>query len=623
MSSALTYTLSLKDLVTSKLRTISVTSDEALDHFADLEKKANAVSSSFKNMGVSVHTLQQKIDLLKRERDLLPIGSLQAIRQYNSEITRLTRNVNTLQTINGSKLKTWASGAISSLPGLATNPLVLAGTALYGTVKKGMEADMQKANMLTLTGGDQKQADALYNRVSDYAKATPYGKSDLIDAQKTMMGFGMSGDKSFNTLKQIGDIAMGDAQKMQSLTLAFSQATSAGKLQGQDLLQMINAGFNPLNEISKRTGESMASLKERMSNGKLSAHELAKAFAYATDEQGLFYKGAEKAGETLGGRFNTLMDSIAELALSVYRVIQPVLMPVINFAIKVVDSLGGGIAWLIDKISSGEGFIRNLAIGIGLLTASLILYNAWTALTAFAQSTLTLAVLKTNLAFMLNPVFWIIAGIVALIAVIFYLVKAYDGWGAAWSSLIEFLKISWEIFKNVFEIIWLGIRNVFLDNIAIMTAAWYKFKGLWDKDGANEGLARLKEESAARAKELADAKAHGIELKVSALNALGGIKLTRNKETFGTIKDGLMDKLGMGGLNKTMNGETATGTGDKGNMATAAVNGGPRVININGVKFADTIAIHGGGGKTAMENAEDQLSEMFLRVLNSGARMAT
>lgn len=300
-------------------------------------------------------------------------------------------------------------------------------------------------------------------------------------------------------------------------------------------------------------------------------------------------------------------------------------MPVINFAIKATDALGGGIAWLIEKFKSGEGFVRNLAIGIGLLTASLIIYNAWTSLTAFAQSKLTLAVLKTNLAFMLNPVFWIIAGIVALIAVIIYLVKAYDGWGAAWSSLIEFLKISWEIFKNVHERVWLGIRNVFLDNIAVMTAAWYKFKGLWDKDGANEGLARLKEESDVRAKELADAKAKGLELRVSGINAVKGIKLTRNNETFGSIKDGLMDKLGMGGLNETMSGETPgnTPTGGKGNMATAAVNGGPRVININGVKFADTIAIHGGSGKTAHENAEDQLSEMFLRILNSGAKMAT
>jgi hypothetical protein len=233
MSAALTYTLSLKDLITSKLRTISATGDKAAKYFSELEQQANEVSSSFKHMGVSVHTLQQKIELLKRERDLLPTGSLQAIRTYNAEINKLSRNVNTLQTINGSKLKTWATGAISSLPGLVTNPLEMAGAMLYGTVKKGMDTDMQWANMLTLTGGDQKRADLLYGQVSDYAKATPYSKSDLIDAQKTMMSFGIAGETSLGVLKQIGDIAMGDAQKMQSLALAFSQATSAGKLQGQ------------------------------------------------------------------------------------------------------------------------------------------------------------------------------------------------------------------------------------------------------------------------------------------------------------------------------------------------------------------------------------------------------
>ena len=143
-----------------------------------------------------------------------------------------------------------------------------------------------------------------------------------------MMSFGLSSEFAFDKLKQIGDIAMGDSQKMQSLSLAFSQATSAGKLQGQDLLQMINAGFNPLNEISKRTGESMTSLKERMSAGKISADELSLAFQWATEEGGLFYQGAEKAGDTVAGKWNSLKDTLSEMAISIFNVIQPVLRPI-------------------------------------------------------------------------------------------------------------------------------------------------------------------------------------------------------------------------------------------------------------------------------------------------------
>ena len=72
-------------------------------------------------------------------------------------------------------------------------------------------------------------------------------------------------------LRAIGDISMGDTQKLQSLTLAFAQMSSTGKLMGQDLLQMINAGFNPLSVISEKTGKSIGVLKDEMSKGAISA----------------------------------------------------------------------------------------------------------------------------------------------------------------------------------------------------------------------------------------------------------------------------------------------------------------------------------------------------------------
>ena len=93
-----------------------------------------------------------------------------------------------------------------------------------------MENELQKQNITSLLAGDTNAADALFNQISEYGKKTVYDKAGLIEAQKTMMSFGLSSEKSFSTLKQIGDIAMGDANKMQSLALAFSQVTSAGKL---------------------------------------------------------------------------------------------------------------------------------------------------------------------------------------------------------------------------------------------------------------------------------------------------------------------------------------------------------------------------------------------------------
>ena len=134
-----------------------------------------------------------------------------------------------------------------------------------GITEAGAAAELQLMNLKTLFGGNAEAADDMYKRISEYGKVTPYDKAGLLEAQRTMMSFGMSGEAAFSTLQQIGDIAMGDSQKLQSLALAFAQMQSTGKLMGQDFNQMINAGFNPLNEISKATGKSVGELKEEMS----------------------------------------------------------------------------------------------------------------------------------------------------------------------------------------------------------------------------------------------------------------------------------------------------------------------------------------------------------------------
>lgn len=155
---------------------------------------------------------------------------------------------------------------------MASNYVEKFSGALNGITEAGLAAELQLMNLKTLFGGNADAAADMYERISDYGKVTPYDKAGLLEAQRTMMSFGLSGEAAFSTLKQIGDIAMGDSQKMQSLALAFAQMSSTGKLTGQDLMQMINAGFNPLNEISKQTGKSVGELKEEMSKGAISAN---------------------------------------------------------------------------------------------------------------------------------------------------------------------------------------------------------------------------------------------------------------------------------------------------------------------------------------------------------------
>lgn len=191
--------------------------------------------------------------------------------------------------------------------------------AVNGIVEVGSNAELQLMNLKTLFGGNAQAAKEMYERISEYGKVTPYDKAGLIEVQRTMMSFGMTGERAFATLKQIGDIAMGDSAKMQSLALAFAQVDSTGKLMGQDLMQMINAGFNPLNEISRTTGKSVAQLKEEMSKGAISVDMVADAFESATSEGGLFYRAIDEASNTSAGKMAAIKDAIEEVKVSLFN----------------------------------------------------------------------------------------------------------------------------------------------------------------------------------------------------------------------------------------------------------------------------------------------------------------
>lgn len=242
--------------------------------------------------------------------------------------------------------------SLNAIPEFVSN----VSNAFQGLVGSSLEFEQQQANLKTLLNGDAEATDRLVNNIREYGKATVYDRSSLIEAQKTMMAFGLEADFAFGKLKNIGDIALGDSEKMKSLSLAFAQTTSTGKLMGQDLLQMINAGFNPLEVISQKTGKSIAALKDEMSKGAISAEMVAQAFEWATEEGGRFYKGAESAAETTAGKIAKMNDTIDEMKVSLF------------------EATGGATAWvaeigtLAQPLSGLLGLMPLIKNGFGSLT---------------------------------------------------------------------------------------------------------------------------------------------------------------------------------------------------------------------------------------------------------------
>lgn len=228
-----------------------------------------------------------------------------------------------------SKLVSFSDKALKLGTGLTlgvTTPLIAMATA---AVRSSSTMEMLQASFTTMLGSATK-ATTLMNSLKKMAAVTPFETTDLADASKTLLQFGINSERLLPTLQMLGDIAQGNGQKFNSLALVFGQMSSAGKLMGQDLLQMINAGFNPLKVISEKTGESISSLKDKMSKGAISADQVTEAFKMATSEGGLFYKGMETASKTFDGLTSTLKDDIATMGRSFVEDLMPILKDVVK-----------------------------------------------------------------------------------------------------------------------------------------------------------------------------------------------------------------------------------------------------------------------------------------------------
>lgn len=174
------------------------------------------------------------------------------------------------------------------------------------------EIQALEVSFRTLLGSQQASAE-LMRQMKEFAAATPLQLGDLAKGAQTMLGFNLDPDEIMPMLKAIGDISMGDAQKFQSLTLSFSQMQSVGKLMGQDLLQMINAGFSPLAVMADKTGKSIGELKEEMSAGAISADMVKQAFIDATSEGGQFFGMLSGQGDTVKGALAQLSGAFTDM----------------------------------------------------------------------------------------------------------------------------------------------------------------------------------------------------------------------------------------------------------------------------------------------------------------------
>ena len=298
-----------------------------------------------------------------------------------------------------------------------------------------------------MTGSAEKAAQ-ITQQLKQIAANTPFELPQLADTTQLLMNYGFTADDAMKKMQMLGDISQGSADKMTRIATAYGQMSSAGKVSLEDVKQMIEAGFNPLQEISKSTGESMASLYDRISDGSLSVDEITASMERSTSAGGKYFQSMDKQSQTLNGKISTLKDTFNEFAGKAMQGLSDVLSN------TVIPALTGVLSHS-DEIMAVLNALLPVIVAVGSAFAAWKIVNFIQDIPKMVGSVKT-AILGVNAALAANPVGAVIAAISALVAVFLYLWNTSEEfrqfWTDMWNGIVEWFSGIIESIVNFFTV---------------------------------------------------------------------------------------------------------------------------------------------------------------------------
>nr|DAQ10176.1 MAG TPA: tail tape measure protein [Caudoviricetes sp.] len=311
-----------------------------------------------------------------------------------------------------------------------------ASSKLAEVVKSGVDYNATMESYLTnfkVMLGSEEAAATKLSEIRKMAASTPFSLDDLTSGTQTLLQFGIAADDTTGVLQRLGDISLGNAEKLQTLTRAYGKMSSAQKVTLENVNMMIDAGFNPLNQICDATGESMSDLYKRISDGKVSFSELEAAVEAATSQGGQFYGGMLEASQTFSGRMSTLKDNVSaltgELTSGLFAALGELVVKLNEVVVSFLDS-DEKMAQLKETIgiatavvaAAGTAFLTYKGYVAATTAIEVIHTAATTAMTAAHKAAeagatgLAVAQAGLNAVFKANPIGLVVAALAALAA---------------------------------------------------------------------------------------------------------------------------------------------------------------------------------------------------------------
>lgn len=395
--------------------------------------------------------------------------------------------------------------SMMSIPGMQflANPYTMMAAGVGAIARIGAQAEQTNVAFTTLVGNETRAAEML-SEITKLAAESPFGKLELTANAQQMLNFGVAADRVLPLLRQLGDIAGGDKERLSSLSLVLGQVSAAGKLSGQDLLQFINAGFNPLKELQVMTGKSYAELQELMSKGQITFDNVAAAMAHATGEGGKFHNMMQRQSETVAGKYSSLMDAIQEQVTDMFEQMRSPLSELLDAANAALPVLFSAVQHVFGVLASAVNVVLKFRMEIALLagvigtawavskayTTALMVYHGVQTAVQVATKAWAAAQWLLNLAMTANPIGIVIVAVTALVAAIVYAWNKFDGFRAAILTVWDTMKGFGQVIKQYV----IDRFNELLGGLGKLGEAMRElFNGNWDNaaKAAKDGMAML------------------------------------------------------------------------------------------------------------------------------------
>ena len=360
----------------------------------------------------------------------------------------------------GKKLSSAGKSLQSAGKKITMATTAFAGIAAIG-VKYNATMETYATSFEVMTGSAEKAAEVV-DELKDIAASTPFEMPELAETTQLLMNYGFTADDALDKMQMLGDISQGSAEKMNRIATAYGQMSSAGKVSLVDVKQMIEAGFNPLQEISESTGESMESLYDRISAGTISVDEITASMQRSTSEGGRYFQSMEKQSLTFSGQMSTLKDNVQGLlgnvTSGIFEKLAQDVLPKINEVLTTVNTAfeEGGFQGVLDaigemspaldgvitKIQSFSTFLQNLgispaafagivaAIGPAITVVGTLVRGIGgisTAISGISTAVSGLGGIKGIFTALTGPVGLTVTAIMGLVAAFSYLMATNDG----------------------------------------------------------------------------------------------------------------------------------------------------------------------------------------------------